>query len=233
MLAAVHHSKLFPPLPRSPAEQRSQTQRQIEGCYTHRRTLQQQEGLKVTVFLKIIDKKVVFVVCFLLSLLTKWPFLILYEQRPGDAAGLRFIFRTICFLYQGCQNCHIFFTLSAKAFGKVQRRQLIELESRQKRFTDFASILRSWQSLREEFELVEQFFTGHNMKYISTTYLIFSSIFLQNNILDGWVRPVIHLHSTVLTPATVSLSPNQRGEQKLQGEVDHVDTQKNSSAVHI
>lgn len=94
VLAAVHHSELFPLLSRSLAEQRSQTQRQIEGGYTHRRTLQQQEGLKVTVFLKSIDKKVVFFVYFFSSLLTKWPFLILYEQLPDDAAGSRFIFRT-------------------------------------------------------------------------------------------------------------------------------------------
>lgn len=132
MLAAVHHSKLFLPLSRSPAEQRSQTQRQIEGCYTHRRTLQQQEGLKVTVFLKIIDKKVVFLVCFLPSLLTKWPFHILYEQRPDDAAGLIHLPQLFAFYIKAARIVIFFSHCPQKLSNKVQRRQLIELESRQK-----------------------------------------------------------------------------------------------------
>lgn len=72
VLAAVHHSKLFPLLSGSTAEQRSQ--RHIEGCYTHRRTLQQQERLKVAVFRKIIDKKLFFV-SFLLFFFfpRRWP----------------------------------------------------------------------------------------------------------------------------------------------------------------
>lgn len=117
-----------------------------------------------------------------------------------------------------------------KKFLLVKFRDGGSLNSRgdKKKFTDFASIRRSRQSLGGEFEFVEQIFTGHNIKYTSTTYLNFLSNVLQSNILDVWVRRWFSsIGRCWLRPLWVSR--NQRGEQKLQAEGDHVDTKKTRS----
>lgn len=144
------------PLSGSPAEQHSQTQQQIAGCYTHRRTLQQREGLKLTVFLKIIHKKVFFFFCVFFSpLLTKWPFFILYEQLPDDAHLPRSVL-TAAFYIKAARLGLFFFSFSTpseKAFrwsSETAAHWIRELPTK-KRFANFAPILRSWQSLRQEF----------------------------------------------------------------------------------